>query len=70
MIISNSNLRGFFSPQVQLMSNQRRYLCGCQKIIPARSLQASLNVWILINIIRLGLLAEYRGQTRLFGIFQ
>ena len=33
IIISDSNLRELFPPQVKLMSKQRRYWCGCENFI-------------------------------------
>ena len=36
VIISESNSREFYSPQLQLMSIQKRYLCGYEICIIAR----------------------------------
>ena len=51
VIISDFKLRQFLPPQVQIMSKQIRYFCGCEILTLARSLQASLNAWILRYVI-------------------
>ena len=51
MIIGDSKLCELSPPKVQLTSKKRRYFCGYKTCILARSLQASLNKWILIRII-------------------
>ena len=69
MIISDSKLCELLSPQVQLMSYQVKYLCGCNFYLQI-PLQASINAWILIHIISIEQSSEYRGQARSSGVFQ
>ena len=57
MIIGDYKLCELFPAQVQLMSNKRRYFCGYETCILARSLQASLDERVLIRIICFGLLS-------------
>ena len=51
LININSDFSELLTQQVKIMSKQRRYLCGCEIFILARSLQASLNKCILRHII-------------------
>ena len=50
VIIGNSSLRRYNTPQVENMSNLHIIMCGCEIFIFASMMQSELNAWRLKQI--------------------